>query len=809
MTEAKKSLIPAFWQAVLVIVIAYLLFKFAFPPLLPRSLMIQYMIVTVVGVLLYFSFDEQRWTEFKIPITSVLRDDNKVLIRWGFLLLIPALIGYTTYGMVKPSLDAPMELRQVHPAPPSSLKVFGKRHDLSTLENPIRMDILKTMRTDPEQGWKQYRTTVRAGRDSYYQNCFYCHGDLLDGKGPYASGFNPLPANFQGAGTIAQLQEAYLFWRITTGGPGLPVEGTPWNSAMPVWHEMLNEQEVWNIITFLYDYVGQVPRMWDPQISREVTSIKDQLQKQRANMQGKDLYDFRCAVCHGDNGAGDGAAAEFMYPKPRDFTLGLFKYKTSPPEMMPKDKDLFDTVKHGLPGTGMPGWSSLLSDKQMQSLVPVIKGFDITANWAPEDADDDTFDEEGRYTRLDFIQVTENEGLIERIAYSEESVTRGKARFEKICGECHGKQGRGNIISGKKLEDDWGNRTWPRDLTKPWSWRATEVTGDVDKSRVATIGKIYQRLSIGIPGTPMPAHRGVEGNKDPVSTEDRWHIANYVYSLRHKSVAPRGGVAISAQRVEGGLPSDVNAAAWEKATPVSLPLVPNIIKEERLFTPLNDEVTVRVLYNQDEIAFLLEINDRTDSRPGEPVSQGIQDEKLKLFADAVAIQFPKEDAFANKPVVKKPLYRHGDAARHTTIWYWNAGSMKPQRAARATLLEGSGPDKKPAPRMQDQSLQAQGQWTHGRWRVIMKRPRKGGESGDINFDEGRFMPISFANWDGSNGEVGARHTLTTWYWLVLPPELDSAKVYGVPAGVTLGVFLMGLLLVRSQRKKGKAPRSKS
>jgi len=803
MTKSNKSLIPAFWQAVLVMVIAYLLFKYAFPPLLPRSLMIQYMIVTVVGVLLYYSFDEHRWTEFKAPVISVLRDDNKAVIRWGFLLFIPALIGYTTYGMVKPSLDAPVELRQIHPAPPSALKVYGKRYDLSSLKNPVRMNILKTMSTDPEQGWQQYLGTVQSGRDSYYQNCFYCHGDLLSGKGPYASGFNPLPANFQDVGTIAQLQEAYLFWRITTGGPGLPVEGTPWNSAMPVWHEMLNEEEVWNIITFLYDYVGHVPRMWDQKISREVTGIKDRLQKQRSNMQGKDLYDFRCAVCHGDTGTGDGVAAEFMYPKPRDFSLGLFKYKTSPSGKMPKDKDLFDTIKQGLSGTSMPGWSSLLSDKQIQSLIPVIKGFDISASWAPEEAEDETFDEEGRYTRMDFIQVSDNEELTERIAYSEESANQGKVRFEKVCGQCHGKQGRGNITSGKKLEDDWGNRIWPRDLTKPGSWRVTEVAGDSDKSRDATIGKIYQRLSIGIPGTPMPAHRAVdEGNKDPLSTEDRWHVAHYVYSLRYKSVAPQDGVAISAQKVEGSLPSDVNALAWQEATPVSLPLVPNIIKEERLFTPLNDEVTVRVLYNEDEIAFLLEVNDRTDSRPGEPVSKGIQDKKLKFFADAFAIQFPKEDAFTTQPVVKKPLFRHGDATRHTTIWYWNAGSVEPQRAAHAALLEGTGPDKKPALRMQDQSLQGQGQWTHGRWRVIMKRPRKGGESGDINFDEGRFMPISFANWDGSNGEVGAKHTLTTWYWLVLPPELDVTKVYGIPTGITLGMFLLGLIVVRGQRKKG-------
>ncbi len=40
---------------------------------------------------------------------------------------------------------------------------------------------------------------------------------------------------------------------------------------------------------------------------------------------------------------------------------------------------------------------------------------------------------------------------------------------------------------------------------------------------------------------------------------------------------------------------------------------------------------------------------------------------------------------------------------------------------------------------------------------------------DIQFEEGRFTPIAFAAWDGSNGEGGSKHTMTTWYWLLLKP----------------------------------------
>ncbi len=60
--------------------------------------------------------------------------------------------------------------------------------------------------------------------------------------------------------------------------------------------------------------------------------------------------------------------------------------------------------------------------------------------------------------------------------------------------------------------------------------------------------------------------------------------------------------------------------------------------------------------------------------------------------------------------------------------------------------------------------------------------------------------MSFANWDGNNGEVGSRHTLTTWFWLLLPPETNYTVVAGVPFGITFGTFLAGVLLVRKQRR---------
>ena len=42
-----------------------------------------------------------------------------------------------------------------------------------------------------------------------------------------------------------------------------------------------------------------------------------------------EIYAQRCMGCHGANGDGLGPAAERLNPPPRDFTLGLYKFKSS------------------------------------------------------------------------------------------------------------------------------------------------------------------------------------------------------------------------------------------------------------------------------------------------------------------------------------------------------------------------------------------------------------------------------------------------------------------------------------------------
>ena len=240
-----------FVQAVLILVVAFCLLRFGIRPPAPWSVLTIYMFIVVLAVLIYVSSDADSWQSFVRPIRSTLVDPDKRVVRLGLLVIVPLLLGYYAYSQAAAKPQAPPELRAVHPAPPAAIQFRGKEINISGVENPLRKD---------QATFKEH---VAKGAAIYIRNCMYCHGDNLDGRGHFAKGFNPPPANFQDPGTIAMLQEAYLFWRVAKGGPGLPKESTPWNSVMPAWEDRLTEEQIWQVIMYLYDATGQQPRRWE------------------------------------------------------------------------------------------------------------------------------------------------------------------------------------------------------------------------------------------------------------------------------------------------------------------------------------------------------------------------------------------------------------------------------------------------------------------------------------------------------------------------------------------------------------------
>lgn len=247
-------------QAAVVMAVAYVIFKWGIPlipPLVgarsapvPTSVLFQYMLTVLVGVLIWVSDNEDRWREFKAPLHAVLVEPRHRLIRIALLVATPALVAFLTYDQVRPSVSAPPSLRSIHPAPPSRITFRGTEMVLAGLENPLR-----------SQG--SLAEHAERGKAIYGQNCMPCHGDALDGLGHFATSLSPRPLSFQDNGTIAQLTESFVFWRIAKGGVGLPREGAPWDSAMPAWEDILSEDEIWSVIIYLYEQTPWSPRTWE------------------------------------------------------------------------------------------------------------------------------------------------------------------------------------------------------------------------------------------------------------------------------------------------------------------------------------------------------------------------------------------------------------------------------------------------------------------------------------------------------------------------------------------------------------------
>jgi len=240
-----------FVQAVVILVGAFVVLRFGIRPPAPWSVIQIYMTVVFLAVLIYVSADTDSWRSFVDPIRATLVDPGRRPVRLVLAVLLPILLGYYAYTQAAAGPEAPAELRAVHPAPPSSIQFRSKEINISGVDNPLRKDAANV------------KKHVAAGGEIYVRNCMYCHGDNLDGHGRFAAALNPPPANFEDPGTIAMLQESYLFWRIAKGGPGLPRESTPWSSAMPAWEDRLTEEQIWQVTLYLYDATGQEPRRWE------------------------------------------------------------------------------------------------------------------------------------------------------------------------------------------------------------------------------------------------------------------------------------------------------------------------------------------------------------------------------------------------------------------------------------------------------------------------------------------------------------------------------------------------------------------
>ncbi len=212
-----------------------------------------------------------------------------------------------------------------------------------------------------------------------------------------------------------------------------------------------------------------------------------------ATEEGKNTYKKYCSACHGEEGKGDGPVARSMLPKPRDFTRGAYKFRTTPSGSLPTDEDIYRTISYGVPNSTMIPWD-ILTPEQRASVIPVLKSFSEAFEVRKPDPP---------------VSV----GL--EIRSSEKTLAEGKKIYEEKleCWKCHGVEGRGDGPSAAEQEDDFGFPIKPFDFT----------TGKFKGGNSST--DVYLRFTTGLNGTPMPSFA------KELTDEQRWCLTHYVMSL--------------------------------------------------------------------------------------------------------------------------------------------------------------------------------------------------------------------------------------------------------------------------------------
>ncbi len=261
---------------------------------------------------------------------------------------------------------------------------------------------------------------------------------------------------------------------------------------------------------------------------------------------GKTVYLQVCAICHGEKGDGNGPLAEGLDPRPRDFTAGKFKFRSTNSSSIPLDSDMFRTITRGIPGTSMPSFS-FLSYEARFAITHFLKTFS---------------DKFTKQKPAEPIKISEPPPV------TPELLAIGKQFFKEAeCFKCHGEQGRGDGPSAKEQKDDWGRPVRPFDMT---SGRPKSGT---------TLKDYFRDVMTGLQGSPMPDFG------DVFEPEQAWGVVQYVYSFgnanRELPPAVKGDIVFTRktpEQIAALIKKDTAAGATAPAPAVPKSAEPNANK---------------------------------------------------------------------------------------------------------------------------------------------------------------------------------------------------------------------------------------
>lgn len=485
---------------------------------------------------------------------------------------------------------------------------------------------------------------------------------------------------------------------------------------------------------------------------------------------GANLFARHCGACHGERGDGQGLAARFLFPKPRDLRAGRFRL-VSTLNNVPTREDLDSVLARGMPGSAMVSWAHLSAEDRQALVDEIIQirrdgARDIELQLAAEAEEE--LDEEELTENVDYL-TTPGEVFAppELGAATPESVARGRELYvAKGCISCHGQTGRGD--GQQKMVDGEGFATRPRDLTLGIFKGADDPVS------------VYRRLWLGMPGSAMPASQ-------QLTAEQVGDMVNYVLSLsdattRASQVLRR--VQFTVQR-SAELPADPAATAWD-AVPAQRVQTTHLWWRDE---PDRD-LQVQALHDGQSIAVRLTWRDATENAAAVSADE---------FEDMAALQLYRGS--------EEPFLGMGAHGAPVDVWQWRAGTAQDgsdrwasdeypfdtdfyrERAAgeplpdfltaRAAGNPLSARDRDGAHQQAagvgsttyqpaiSQVVVARAARTAEGWQVVFLRPLAPGEGGGYVLEAGATCSMAFALWDGAAHDRAGQKLITMWNDLTL------------------------------------------
>jgi DMSO reductase family type II enzyme heme b subunit len=255
-----------------------------------------------------------------------------------------------------------------------------------------------------------------------------------------------------------------------------------------------------------------------------------------------------------------------------------------------------------------------------------------------------------------------------------------------------------------------------------------------------------------------------------LADEEINRIAGYITKDRPASDKQSVSGEMVAKRISEDIPDNPDDALWNRTAAFRVPLMrisqktdPNVkaltLEVKGLITDsMEGFINVKALYNEKDIAFLLEWKDATNNE--------LLD--VDIFRDSVALQFPAQ----NTP---EPTYRMGKGEGKNNkgmvnIWFWKAGVQGPiDKGTRSRIpaenLAAGGFGTLTLKDSDSQHVFGKGKWKDGKWSVVFKRTFSSAQD-NANFAVGNFTPVSFAVWDGGEDDVDGRKSVSVWYYVI-------------------------------------------